>query len=179
MAMNKQDRNTLLLGGGVLLLFAFTMRKRSKFDLNEFTVSETAQRLNILSQFNPNQNVIYNGMQFFEIWVEPLKKIFGNDLIVNSWWRSDDLNEEIGGVWDSEHLQGLAIDMTLIINGVRRNDLLYAKILELQAMGRPFNQLILEQPPMRNPQHIHLSYSLIFNEGEKLFYDGLQYHTVN
>lgn len=179
MKQDKDRRNALLLGGGVLLLFAFTLRKRNNFDLNEFTVSETAQRLNILSQWNPPQQDIYNGMQFFEMWVSPLKKIFGSDLKINSWWRSGDLNEEIGGVWDSEHLEGLAIDMTLIIDGVRRNDLLYQKILELQSMGRPFNQLILEQPPMRNPQHIHLSYNMLFNEGEKLYYDGQQYHTVN
>lgn len=166
------------MGGAAVLLFAFTMRKRSKFDLDQFTVSETADRLGIFAQNYPSQHDIKNGMQFFDVWIKPLKDIFGNDLKINSWWRSDELNKEIGGVSDSEHLEGLAVDMTLIIDGVRRNDLLYNKILELQSTGRGFNQLIKEDAPQTNPQHIHLSYSLNFNRNEKLYFDGIKYYTI-
>ncbi len=81
------------------------------FKLNEFTYSATAERLNIDN--TPPVEAVHNLTRLCMLVLEPARETFGKPIIISSGYRSERLNEIVGGVSTSQHLQGLACDLVV------------------------------------------------------------------
>ena len=81
--------------------------------------------------------------------LDPLREAYGKPITVNSGFRSPALNKKIGGVSTSDHLKGMAADIT---GGspVENKKLFYL----IQSLKLPFKQLIDE----KNFDWVHVSY---------------------
>ena len=77
-------------------------------------------------------------------WLEVLRKRAGTPIIINSGYRSPQLNRKIGGAANSNHLTGCAVDIR-----VKDNEqlILYAAILIQYAneTHQDFDELLLEK----------------------------------
>ena len=81
------------------------------FKLNEFTYSATAERLNIDN--TPPVEAVHNLTRLCMLVLDPAREMFGKPIIISSGYRSERLNEIVGGVSTSQHLQGLACDLVV------------------------------------------------------------------
>ena len=117
------------------------------FTIAEMTRSETATRLkinnNVPDEIKPNIINLINNI------LNPLREAYGKPIIVNSGYRCRVLNKQIGGVSTSDHIKGMAADIT---GGNQKEN---KKIFELaQKLKLPFKQLIDE----KKYRWIHISY---------------------
>lgn len=81
--------------------------------------------------------------------LDPLRLFYGKPISINSGYRCPELNKEVGGVWNSQHLTGEAADITT--GSVAENRRLAKMIVELKI---PFDQLIDEA----NYAWVHVSH---------------------
>jgi uncharacterized protein YcbK (DUF882 family) len=102
---------------------------------DEATLSPTAIRNGISNQ--PNEQELANMKLVAEHCFEPLRKMWGKPIKVNSFFRSQSLNQLVGGSPLSQHTKGQAIDIT---TGSKSNN---KKLFEL-AKTLDFDQLINE-----------------------------------
>ena len=99
-----------------------------------------------------------------EEFFEPLRDIVGEPIIVNSFFRSEELNSAISGsVSTSQHIQGCAIDLDA--TGVTNCELFYIIKNEMD-----FDKLIWELGDNDNPAWIHVSY--VKGNNRKLCYQA-------
>ncbi len=84
---------------------------------------------------------------------EPLREWVGGPIKVNSFFRSEALNEAIGGASSSQHCKGQAIDIDDVY-GRRSNAEMFNYIREIL----DFDQLIWEFGTDMNPNWVHVSY---------------------
>ena len=84
---------------------------------------------------------------------EPLRKWVGGPIKVNSFFRSETLNEAIGGVSSSQHCKGQAIDIDDVY-GRKTNADMYHWI----QMNLDYDQMIWEFGTDMQPNWIHVSY---------------------
>ena len=77
-------------------------------------------------------------------WLEVLRERYGGPIVINSGYRSPQLNKKIGGVPTSNHLTGCAVDIR--VSG-QEQLILYAAILIQHAneTGQDFDELLLER----------------------------------
>ena len=61
----------------------------------------------------PSHEAIANLKRVCE-WLEVLRKRYGKPIIINSGYRSPQLNKKIGGVAGSNHLTGCAVDIRVL-----------------------------------------------------------------
>ena len=121
------------------------------FTLEEFTRSETAERMGI-------QNVPGNREKLALVnlcakLLQPLRDIYGKPIRINSGYRCPELNKAVGGVETSQHRKGEAADLS--IDGKAR------ELLELiEENHLPFDQAIL----YRKQNFLHVSLKV---EGEQ------------
>lgn len=90
-------------------------------------------------------------------------KLYGVEsfIKVNSGYRSKPVNAALRNAsTTSQHMQGEAADIDLIVDGEQRNDLLVKALQLMHAEGQlKFDQLILEEGPNAlNPDWVHISY---------------------
>lgn len=85
------------------------MNLSENFTLEEATFSDTAVRLEINNQPNPEQ---LENMKVAAQGMEAIRKLLGKPIKVNSWLRLPALNQAIGGAAKSSHMDGWAIDFT-------------------------------------------------------------------
>ena len=76
------------------------------FTLGEFTKSNSHPEVYNI----PSHEAIANLTNLCE-WLEVLRKRYGAPIIINSGYRSPQLNRAIGGVANSNHLTGCAVDI--------------------------------------------------------------------
>lgn len=134
------------------------MRLSDNFLLYEFTKSETATRLGILN--NPGGEEIENLRRLCIRVLQPLREKYGKQIYINSGYRCQELNKEVGGVASSQHVKGEAADCH--VDDPR-------KLLTcLLASGIEFDQAILY------PTFLHISYRSGFNRKEVLYAKGLK-----
>lgn len=81
--------------------------------------------------------------------LDPLREAYGKPITVNSGFRCEKLNRKVGGAKTSDHLHGMAADITA--GSPKENRRLFYLIQEL---GLPFKQLIDE----KGFSWVHVSY---------------------
>jgi hypothetical protein len=113
--------------------------------------SNTAKRRGIDNTPNPAQ--VETMKVTAEKIFEPLRKWVGGPIKVNSFFRSPDLNEAIGGSKTSQHCKGQAIDIDDVF-GHKTNAEMYAWIKE----NLTFDQMIWEFGTDTQPNWVHVSY---------------------
>ena len=119
------------------------------FTIKELCKSSTAIQKRINN--SPDSEIVNNLEQLVDNILDPLREEFGKPIKVNSGYRSSELNKAVGGAKTSQHVLGLAADITA---GSRLgNKKLFALI---QQMNLPFDQLIDE----KSYSWIHVSYSI-------------------
>ena len=113
--------------------------------------SETAKRKSIDNTPNPNQ---IEAMKLLaEKVFQPLREWVGGPIKVNSFFRSAELNEAIGGSKTSQHCKGQAIDIDDVY-GYKTNSEMYHWIKE----NLSFDQMIWEFGTDTQPNWVHVSY---------------------
>ena len=81
------------------------MQLSEHFGLGEFTESEYKYVYNIPS------HVAIENMKRICGWLEVLRDRYGAPIIINSGYRSPQLNKRVGGVATSNHVTGCAVDI--------------------------------------------------------------------
>lgn len=111
------------------------MQLSKHFHLREFTRSQTAARRGIDNM--PVPAAIEALAVLCESLLEPVRRNFGQPVVVNSGYRAPLLNRAIGGARGSQHVLGEAADIE--IPGLANADL-----AQWIAAHLPYDQLILE-----------------------------------
>ena len=128
-----------------------------------FTIKELCKTSTKIDN-TPNAEIISNLNKLIEVLDDIREKWtklcntnnWGNpSIIVNSGYRNNKVNKAVGGVSNSEHLLGYAVD---IVPSNGRNLELYNMIRDYLLLNDiPFSQLINEKPKNGIPSWIHFS----------------------
>jgi len=86
------------------------MQLTKNFSLSEFLKSNTATRLDIAEQFNPPQLVLDNITKLAN-QLQIARDYFGEPMVFSSGYRCLKLNKAVGGVANSAHTSGMAVDI--------------------------------------------------------------------
>ena len=113
--------------------------------------SNTAKRRGIDNTPNPTQ--VDNMKLTAEKIFEPLREWAGGPIKVNSFFRSEVLNEAIGGSATSQHCKGQAIDIDDTFGRMSN-----AEMYEFIKENLDFDQMIWEFGNDSNPNWVHVSY---------------------
>ena len=117
------------------------------FTIAELCRSNTADKFLIDNKCTKEQAA--NMMALVNNVLDPLREAYGKPIRVNSGFRCEKLNKKVGGSKTSDHLHGMAADITAGIP--KENKRLFYLIQEL---GLPFKQLIDE----KGCSWVHVSY---------------------
>ena len=110
----------------------------SHFTLHELLASQTATRKNISEQFDPPAEIIENLKFLCENLLEKLRVLNGaQPLLLSSGYRCPRLNKAIGGVKNSQHIQGQAADVDFgskkankeFFDRIRKSDIVFDQLL--------------------------------------------------
>ena len=83
--------------------------KSEYFSLAELTKSETAARHKIDN--TPSASIVANLQYGVDMVLDPLRRLYGQPIKINSGYRSSQLNKLVGGVPNSWHQLGNAADI--------------------------------------------------------------------
>lgn len=123
------------------------------FTITELCASKTAKQKGIYNE--PNAAIADNLVRLTINVLDPLRQAYGKPIKVNSGYRSKALNKAVGGVSNSQHLDGMAADIVGTPNTKQEN----RKLFELvQRLNLPFCQLIWEKGDNIGPEWVHVSY---------------------
>ena len=117
----------------------------------EGVYSTTAKRLGIDN--TPDAYALQNMELLAEKIFEPLRKYVNGPIAINSFYRSPELNQAIGGSSKSQHCEGRAIDIDDTY-GYMSNKEMYEYIKN----NLDFDQIIWEFGTDDNPDWVHVSY---------------------
>ena len=112
------------------------MKLSKNFELDEFTLSQTAIRNGI--ENSPSNDLIKKLKMLCVNVLQPLRNMLKEPIIITSGYRSEKLNRIIGGSDDSQHCKGEAAD--IIVPGMQACEL-FAFILKSDIK---YDQIILE-----------------------------------
>lgn len=122
------------------------------FSLEEMTASQTASRCSIDN--DPTDQELVELTRTCQV-LEIVRAMWGKPLMVSSGYRCEDLNKEIGGSENSQHMLGQAADFTIPAVGSPKE--ICQAIVDNGTI--PFDQLILEYDDW-----VHISQAGIGNE---------------
>ena len=146
---------------------AKTAQLSTHFTLYDVANSLTAKNDNI--ENIPSPQVVQNAGLLIKNVLEPLIARYKTKPDISSFYRCPELNQKVGGVPNSQHTTGKAVDITIV--GVPLQDLFnYIKV------NIPFDQLIIEG--VNNFHWVHVSYSSTLNRKQVLSYNGEEYKTA-
>lgn len=117
------------------------------FTIAELCRSNTADKYLIDNKCTKEQAA--NMMSLVNNVLDPLREAYDKPIRVNSGFRCEKLNKKVGGSKTSDHLHGMAADITA--GSPKENKRLFYLIQEL---GLPFKQLIDE----KGFSWVHVSY---------------------
>lgn len=117
----------------------------------EATFSATATRRGIDN--TPSEYELQNMELIAEKVFEPLRKHVNGPIKINSFYRSKELNQAIGGSSKSQHCQGRAMDLDDTY-GYMSNADMYKYIKD----NLDYDQMIWEFGTEENPDWVHVSY---------------------
>lgn len=139
------------------------MKLSDNLTLKEVTRSNTATKHGIDN--TPTPEHLENLKALAADVFQPIREHFGKPIYVSSGYRSEALNERIGGSLTSQHSLGQALDLDADVFGGLTNAQLFAYIAEWIV----FDQLIWEFGDGTNPDWVHVSYKKEGkNRGQKL-----------
>lgn len=139
------------------------MKLSNNLSVTEVTKSNTAKRWGISNEptIEHLENLKAIALNIFQ----PTRNYFKKPIFVSSGYRSEALNEKIGGSKKSQHSKGQALDLDAHIFGGLTNQQLFKFISD----HTDFDQLIWEFGTDEEPDWVHVSYtSDRINRGEKL-----------
>ena len=128
------------------------MKLSKNLSLGEFTSSQTAKRRGIDN--TPKGNHLEAAKELAENIFQPIREHFGKPIFISSGYRSQALNEAIGGSKTSQHSKGEAIDIDMDHRNGPENEEIFHYIRE----NLPFDQLIWEFGTDKRPDWVHVSY---------------------
>lgn len=128
------------------------MKLSKNLSLGEFTRSQTAKRRGIDN--TPEGEHLEAAKELAENIFQPIREHFGTPIFLSSGYRSDALNEAIGGSKTSQHSKGEAIDIDMD----HRNGPSNAEVFHYIRENLNFDQLIWEFGTDTNPDWVHVSY---------------------
>ena len=108
------------------------------FTIKELCKSSTAIQKRIDN--TPNSEIVNNLKQLVDQVLDPLRKRYGKPIKVNSGYRCKQLNKAVKGAANSQHIKGLAADITA--GSAEENKILFELV---QKLNLPFDQLIDEK----------------------------------
>lgn len=120
------------------------------FTINELTKSSTASQKGIDN--TPNKEHKDNLIALVDNILDPLREAYGKPIIVTSAYRSQKLNQAVGGSKTSQHLLGQAADIRSVEDTKEENKKIFDLIKNLNL---PYDQLINEY----DYNWVHVSYS--------------------
>ena len=128
------------------------MRISQHFSLKELTASQYADRNGIDN--TPAEEELANLKLLVVNCLQPIRDILVRPLTVTSGFRCKELNAKIGGVKNSQHVKGQAVDIECFSLSTKE---LFDFI---KSSGVEFDQLILEfhKPEKPNSGWVHLSW---------------------
>ena len=139
------------------------MKLSNNLSVKEVTKSNTAKRFGIDNRptIEHLQNLKAIALNIFQ----PARNHFKKPIFVSSGYRSEDLNEKIGGSKTSQHSKGQALDLDAhTFGGLTNKELFYFISEHLE-----FDQIIWEFGTDEEPDWVHVSYvSSGINRGESL-----------
>jgi zinc D-Ala-D-Ala carboxypeptidase len=126
------------------------MKLSKNFTMAEFTKSQTALRMGIDN--TPKGEHLEAAKELFENVVQPVRDHFG-PTVINSGYRSPDLNSAVGGSSKSQHCKGQAVDIEV-------PGLANAELAKWIVNNLDFDQCILEfaQKGVPDAGWVHVSY---------------------
>ena len=96
---------------------------------------------------------------------EPLRQWYDHPIIINSFFRSIELNRAVGGAKNSQHTKGEAIDLTA------PNRLDNRKLFFFIQKHLEFDQLIWEKGNTEHPAWIHVSFRSNWKNRNQVIYN--------
>lgn len=127
------------------------MRLTNNFWLKEFLKSQTAIRKGIDNRIEGKQ--VDKLVMLCTNVLQPLRDHYGQQITVNSGFRSPELNIAIGGSKTSQHCKGEAADIDTL------ND--NAELFEFIRDNLSFDQLIWEFGNSDDPAWVHVSFKSV------------------
>ena len=128
------------------------MNLSKNLSLAEVTKSATAKRRGIANE--PTIEHLENLKALAENIFQPIREEFMCPIFVSSGYRSEALNQAIGGSKTSQHSKGEALDLDADVYGVITNADIFHYILD----RLEFDQLIWEFGTDENPDWVHVSF---------------------
>lgn len=129
------------------------MKLSKNLSLGEYIKSNTADRRGIDNMI-PN-HLIPSAVALAENIFQPLRDHFGTPIYLSSGFRSDALNEAIGGSKKSQHSKAEAMDIDMDHRkGPENEDIFYYIMHNLD-----FDQIIWEFGTEDRPNWVHVSYN--------------------
>lgn len=138
---------------------------KSYFTIAELSASDTARKYGIDN--TPTDEARHYMQQLIDNVLNPARRKLGKAIYVSSGYRSPELNRKVGGVSNSQHLTGMAADIT-----AKDMNKLFSILVSL---GN-FDQLIWEHP--KSSKWIHVSYNPAGGRAQILDYNGKQYTNI-
>ncbi len=123
------------------------LKLSADFTLGALVRSTTADRRGIDN--TPTSREVENLRVLCQQILQPARDALGA-LSIQSGFRSETLNQAVGGVPNSDHRKGFAADVVPVSVGIR-------KLAEWVNQNCEFDQIILEFGTLQNPKWIHLS----------------------
>lgn len=124
------------------------MQLTTNFSLEELYVSSVATRNGFDNRPNAEQKKCLGDLA--RNLLQPVRDVIDLPLVVTSGYRCAELNRFIGGAPESQHMYGMAADISC---PRMKSEKLFRKVIEMQL---PFDQLILEKG--RYGGWVHVSY---------------------
>lgn len=125
------------------------MRLSKNFTLEEMTYSDTASRYGYHNY--PTTTAIKNLGYLTQNFLQPLRDKLGKAILILSGYRSELVNQKVGGASNSQHKYGQAVDIQIV--GMSPLQL----FLYIKESGLDYDQLILERT--KKAEWVHVSYT--------------------
>lgn len=129
--------------------------KSKYYTISDVQRSDIGKEQNIQEQFGALTALqIRDINDFIRIVLDPLTAHLGSKFNISSWWRSPKVNQLAGGVSDSLHLRGTAIDFYFQENGIIDNKKVIKAIYDMQL---PFTEIVFYGSKTA-PKSLHLAF---------------------
>lgn len=126
------------------------------FKVSEILHSDTAKKHNIDN--TPTDDTIIDNLNYTLNRLNEIREKYGKPIYINSGYRCDELNALVGGVKDSKHRLGLAVDL--------RWD---TDLIDFLIKNCSFDKLIREKAG--KSKWIHLQFSRDINKERRLLFN--------